>query len=51
MGLKEKTMNVLLFSGTPKSLKNHQMFKEPENRSFSVVFFSDPLNKVIFLEL
>ena len=33
MGLKEKTTNFLLFSGTVKSLRNHQKIKEPENNS------------------
>ena len=33
MGLKEKTINFLLFSGTTKSLRNHQKIKEPENNS------------------
>ena len=33
MGLKEKTMNFLLFSGTTKRLRNHQNIKEPENNS------------------
>ena len=34
MGLKENTINFLLFSGTTKSLRNHQKIKEPENNSF-----------------
>ena len=33
MGLKEKTINFLLFSGTTKSLKNHQKMKEHKNNS------------------
>ena len=33
MGLKEKTINFLLFLGTTKSLKNHQKITEPENNS------------------
>ena len=32
MGLKEKTIN-FLFSGTTKSLWNHQKIKEPDNNS------------------
>ena len=38
MGLNEKTINFLLFSGTTKSLRNHQKIKEPENNSQAVVF-------------
>ena len=38
MGLKEKTINFILFSGTTKSLRNHQKIKEPENNSQAVVF-------------
>ena len=33
MGLKEKNINFLLFSGTTKRLRNHQWIKEPENNS------------------
>ena len=33
MGLKEKTINFLLFLGTTKSLRNHQRIKEPKNNS------------------
>ena len=33
MCLKEKIMNFLLFSGTTKSLRNHQKIKEPDNNS------------------
>ena len=33
MGLKEKTIHFLLFSGTTESLRNHQKIKEPENNS------------------
>ena len=33
MGLKEKTINTLLFSATTKILRNHQKIKEPENNS------------------
>ena len=33
MGLKEKTINLLLFLGTTKSLRNHQKIKEPENNN------------------
>ena len=29
MGLKEKTLNFLLFSGTTKSLRNHQRIRNP----------------------
>ena len=32
-------------------LKNHQRIKEPENKSLSVGFFSDPLIQVTFVEL
>ena len=38
MGLKEKTINFLLFSGTTKRLRNHQKTKEPKNNSYAVVF-------------
>ena len=31
MGLKEKTINFLLFSGTTQRLRNHQKIKESEN--------------------
>ena len=34
MGLKEKTINFLLFSGTNKRLRNQQKIKEPENNSY-----------------
>ena len=51
MDLEEKTTPLLLFSGPRNGLRNHQKIKEPENNNFSVVFFSDPLIKVIFLEL
>ena len=51
MGLKEKTTPHLLFSGPKIWLRNHQKIKEPGNNNFSVVYFSDPLIKVIFLEL
>ena len=33
MGLKEKTINFHLFSGTTKSLMKHQKIKEPKNNS------------------
>ena len=33
MGLKEETTNFILFSGTTKSLRNHQRIKEHKNNS------------------
>ena len=33
LGLKEKTINILLFSGTTQILRNHQKIKEPKNNS------------------
>ena len=48
-GLKDKTINVPLFSGTSKGLRNQQEIKQPDNSSKVVLFFSDPLGLGVFL--
>ena len=51
IGLKERNILDLLFSHTISGLRNHQKRKEPGNNNFPVIYFSDPLNKVIFMAL
>ena len=47
LGLKEKITPLILFLETRSGLRNHQTIMEPGNNNFSVVFFSDPVTKVI----